>query len=121
MKKVKNLTDIKKGDILYYAPCKEYWYSTQGVLEAKVTRVTTTSEYVLAHVEYEETIGGASRKTRSVALFHNRNHHYDLCRLFYFAREEAQRENDDVKYIRRQAEIGEKLVGVSRVLLEELK
>ena len=115
-----NLPGIKKGDTLYFVNVPNY-YDNSGVIEATITRVTTTSDYILAHVSYQliHYRGTVTENKKDVALFVNKKEQYlrsDLRELFYFKRQDAQDKYTEIQWKRRHEAIGVNLAAVFKDL-----
>ena len=115
-----NLTGIKKGDTLYFVNIPNY-YDNHGVVEATITRVTTTSDYILAHVVYPLYHYHAEKPEmkKDVALYVNKKEQYlrsDLRELFYFKRQDAQDKYSEIQWKRRHEAIGVNLAAVFKDL-----
>ena len=115
-----NLTGIKKGDTLYFVNVPNY-SDNSGVIEATITRVTTTSDYILAHVSYQliHYRGTVTENKKDVALFVNKKEQYlrsDLRELFYFKRQDAQDKYTEIQWKRRHEAIGVNLAAVFKDL-----
>ena len=120
-KQPKNLTGIKKGDTLYFVNIPSY-YDNHGVVEATITRVTTTSDYILAHVVYPiyHYRNEKPEMKKDVALYVNKKmEHYirrDLRELFYFKRQDAQDKYNEIQWKLHHEAIGVNLAAVFKNL-----
>lgn len=112
MKRAQNNTNIKKGDTLYYV--SKSLYSIYGVKKATIKRITTTAEYIICHMECD----AAGVFSNLPAIFYNikRNQSGDITERYYLDCDDAERRYDELRLVRRRADIGGSVENIFRNL-----